>query len=341
MYNEAELVHWMHNPTKKLLPAQVDIDLTNICNQDCYYCNSAEHRAAKPVQKDHKEYIALLDKIASWRAHSPDSYGTTHTITYPGGGEPTVLNGYENVIEHTIDLGFLTSITTNGTKLHKLLEAVSVDKLQKIAWIGIDIDAGTESLYEEIRHSLGGGSWFDQVKANARALTDRGINVDLKCLVNPYNDNEQAVQDLFRYAKDVNARSLHIRPVIYNNQAHEISTEYRSWCLQAAQKQGVQYRINTSKSEPRKYHKCHQMYHFPVFCADGMMYTCCDHKGVPEFALCRWDIEDYRDSWMNQTHHNIYNRTIVEMCKPCRPNSTNNKIQQILDQPSLIEVLYK
>lgn len=341
MYNEAELVHWMHNPNLILLPAQVDIDLTNICNQDCYYCNSADHRSKSPVQKDYKEYIALLDQLAGWRAHSPRSYGTTHTITYPGGGEPTVLTNYENVIEHTIDLGFLTSITTNGTKLHKLLDKVSVQKLQKIAWIGIDIDAGSEDLYEEIRHSLGGASWFQQVKSNTRAFTDRGINVDLKCLVNPFNDNQQAVDDIFKYAKDVNARSLHIRPVIYNNQAHPISHEYKNWCVQASSKTGVAYRINTSKNEPRKYTKCHQMYHFPVFCADGTVYVCCDHKGVPEFELCRWDTEDFRDKWMNERHHQIYNQTIVDLCKPCRPNATNNRIQDILDSPQMIEVLYK
>jgi MoaA/NifB/PqqE/SkfB family radical SAM enzyme len=107
MYQHAELVHWMNNQNHmKLLPAQVDIDLTNVCNQDCYYCNSAEFRAAMPVQKKYTEYIKLLDTLASWRSHSPNSYGTTHTITYPGGGEPTVLIGYEHVIEHTIDLGF-------------------------------------------------------------------------------------------------------------------------------------------------------------------------------------------------------------------------------------------
>jgi MoaA/NifB/PqqE/SkfB family radical SAM enzyme len=101
MYQYAELVHWMQNKdSKKILPAQVDIDLTNICNQDCYYCNSAEFRKSEPIQKNYKEYIELLDKLSSWRQHSPNSFGTLHTITYPGGGEPTVLPGYENVIEH-------------------------------------------------------------------------------------------------------------------------------------------------------------------------------------------------------------------------------------------------
>lgn len=340
MYKEAELVHWMHNQQKKLLPAQVDIDLTNICNQDCYYCNSAEHRSASPVQKDYQEYIHLLDKISTWRAHSPNSMGTTHTITYPGGGEPTVLSGYENVIEHTIDLGFLTSITTNGSKLHKLLEKVSVEKLRKMAWVGIDIDAGSEDLYEEIRHSLGGKSWFNQVKYNAKTFSAHGVNVDLKVLLNPFNDNFQAINDIFKFAKDVNCRMLYFRPVIFNNVAHKITPQVKEYIQASSQKHSVPYRINTSKSEPRQYYKCHQMYHFPVFCADGYIYVCCDNKGVPEFALCRWDELDFRDSWMNEKHHQIYNQTIVQMCKPCRPNATNNKIQEIIDNPQLIEVLY-
>jgi sulfatase maturation enzyme AslB (radical SAM superfamily) len=107
MYKSAEIVHWMKNKeTHAILPAHIDIDLTNICNQDCFYCNSAEHRRASPVQKRYTEYIDLLNKLATWREYTPKSFGTLHTITFPGGGEPTLLPGYEHVLEHTIDLGF-------------------------------------------------------------------------------------------------------------------------------------------------------------------------------------------------------------------------------------------
>lgn len=341
MYREAELVHWMGNQTHKiLLPAQVDIDLTNICNQDCYYCNSADHRKVSPVQKNYREYINLLDKLSTWRSHSPSSYGTTHTITYPGGGEPTVLNGYEHVIEHTIDLGFLTSITTNGSKLDRLLDSVSVEKLKKIAWIGIDIDAGTEDLYEKIRRSLTARSLFSRVTENAKELIKAGVNVDFKCLINPYNNNEQAIIDLFSYVKSVNGRKLYFRPVIYNNVAHPISDQLRTWIEQSSKNTGVGYWINENKTQPRKYNRCHQMYHFPVFCADGHIYVCCDNKGNPKFSLGRWDEDDFRDLWMSDSHHRIYNSTNVGLCAPCRPNATNNTIQDILDNPEKIEALY-
>lgn len=341
MYHAAELVHWMHNQdTKILLPAQVDIDLTNICNQDCYYCNSAEHRASAPVQKKYNEYIALLDRLADWRAHSANSYGTTHTVTYPGGGEPTVLPGYEHVIEHTIDLGFLTSITTNGSKLDRLLDSVPVTKLRKLAWIGIDIDAGTEALYEQIRRSLTGKSLFGRVKENARELIRAGVNVDFKCLLNPYNANKQAIDDLFDYVQEVQGRKLYFRPVIYKGQAFAVTEDIQNMIRTGSQRTSVAYSINLGKTQPRTYKRCHQMYHFPVFCADGFMYVCCDNKGNPDFCIGRWDQGDFRDAWLKSRHHEIYNRTNVAFCKPCRPNMTNNAIQQILDNPASLEVLY-
>jgi sulfatase maturation enzyme AslB (radical SAM superfamily) len=341
MYQHAELVHWMRNQkTMKLLPAQVDIDLTNVCNQDCYYCNSADFRRAVPVQKKYREYIALLDKLAGWRAHTPNSYGTTHTITYPGGGEPTVLTGYENVIEHTIDLGFLTSITTNGSKLDRLLEIVPIDKLRKIGWIGIDVDAGTEALYEQIRRSLTAKSLFNRMYYNAKELIEIGVNVDFKCLINPLNDNYEAMHDLFKMVKQLNGRGLYFRPVIIDGIAYPITEDTLTMLNTLSIEFGVPHYVNTNKTLPRNYKRCHQMFHFPVFCADGKIYICCEGKGNPQFELGSWDTGDFRDLWLNERHFEIYNKTRVEFCAPCRPNITNIAIQNILDNPKNIEDLY-
>ena len=341
MYQYAELVHWMKNQgTMKILPAQVDIDLTNVCNQDCYYCNSADFRAEKPVQKKYTEYIALLDKLSGWRAHTPNSYGTTHTITYPGGGEPTVLVNYEQVIEHTIDLGFLGSITTNGSNLDKLLDHVPVDKLRKLAWIGIDIDAGTESLYEQIRRSLTAKSLFTKVCDNARGLIEAGVDVDFKALINPLNDNEEAINDLFKLVKQLGGRMIYFRPVIVDNQAYPITEATVARLEKYSKQYQLPYWANQNKTLARNYKKCHQMFHFPVFCADGKIYICCEGKGNPQFELATWDTGDFRDAWLNKRHYEIYNKTRVEFCAPCRPNISNIKIQNILDNPKDIETLY-
>ena len=340
-YNEAELVHWMRNKeTMSLLPAQVDIDLTNVCNQDCFYCNSAEFRKSDPVQKKYQEYIELLDKLATWRAHTPKSYGTTHTITYPGGGEPSILTGFEKVIEHTVDQGFLGSITTNGSYLDKLFD-MPVEKLKKLAWIGIDIDAGTEDLYEKIRRSLVKENLFERMKTNSGELIKRGANVDFKVLLCEENDTPQALEDIFAFVKQAGGRKIFFRPVIINDKAHDITYQTQSTIEQLGHKYSQPFWINNNKTMPRNYKRCHQMYHFPVFCANGKIYVCCEGKGNPQFELGRWDELDFRDLWMSERHHEIYNKTNTGLCQPCRPNKTNIEIQNMLDRPEKIEGLYK
>jgi hypothetical protein len=98
--------------------------------------------------------------------------------------------------------------------------------------------------------------------------------------------------------------------------------------------------VNTNKTLPRNYKRCHQMFHFPVFCADGKIYVCCEGKGNPQFELCNWDSGDFRDTWLTERHHEIYNKTRVEFCQPCRPNISNMKIQDLLNNPQKIETLY-
>jgi sulfatase maturation enzyme AslB (radical SAM superfamily) len=341
MYNHAEIAHWMQNQNiMKIIPAQVDIDLTNVCNQDCYYCNSAEFRRAQPVQKKYTEYITLLDQLVTWREHSPHSYGSLHTITYPGGGEPTVLTNYERVIEHTIDLGFLTSITTNGSNLNCLLDNVSVEKLRKISWIGIDIDAGTKDLYEQIRRSLTRESLFDRTIENAQNLISAGVNVDFKCLLNPLNDNIEAMNDLFALVCRVGGRQIYFRPVIVNSQAHTITEQTIAMIDKLSKQYQVPYQVNTNKTLARNYKRCHQMFQFPVFCADGKIYTCCEGKGSSQFELTNWDSGDFRDAWLNARHYEIYNQTRVEFCQPCRPNINNIQIQNALNNPKTMETLF-
>jgi sulfatase maturation enzyme AslB (radical SAM superfamily) len=326
--------------THAIIPSQVDIDLTNICNQNCFYCNSADHRARLPVQKNYKEYIKLLDKLASWRAHTPNSFGSLHTITYPGGGEPTIAPNYEKVIEHTIDLGFLTSLTTNGTKLEKLIENVSVDKLKKMGWIGIDIDAGNVDMYEKIRRSLTSTSPFEKVMRNAKELVNMGVVVDFKILLGDKNSTFNELKSIFIKAKEIGVRLVYFRPVIMHGTAFQFTDELLLNIETLSHTYKVTAKINKNKFLPREYNRCHQMFQFPVFCADGEIYTCCENKGNPLFSIGKWDENDFRDLWLSKRHFDVYNSVNTHLCQPCRPNLHNNRIQHLIDNPALLEILY-
>jgi len=339
MYQYAELVHWMKNPSKTIIPGSVDIDLTNLCDQDCYYCNSAEFRKEHPVQKKFEDYITLLDKLNDWREKYPNSYGTLHTVTYPGGGEPTLLKGYEYVVEHTIDLGFLTSVTTNGSRLDKLIKNVDPTKLKKLGWIGVDVDAGTQDLYESIRRSIPKDSIFPRVIENIKSLVNMGVNVDLKILIGEYNSNLEALHDIFALAKKLKVRQIYFRPVLLNGNVFPMQ-ELIPLLDELSEKYNVKSSYSVGKFLPRNYNRCHQMFQFPVFCADGKIYTCCENKGNPTFAIGEWDSGDFRDLWLQERHMHVYNTVNTHLCSPCRPNVHNIAVQEILNDPAKLQHLY-
>ena len=341
MYQNAEIVHWMrHQDTHIIIPAHADIDLTNICNQDCFYCNSRDFRREHPVSRNYQDYLKLLEQLSLWRQHSPKSYGTLHSLSFPGGGEPTVLKNYEVVLERAIDLGFLISLTTNGSKLENLIENVHPDKIRQMAWVGIDIDAGNEIMYEQIRRSLTKTSLFERVMHNARSLVDIGAKVDFKVLLSELNSTDTELESLFELASKIQVRMLYFRPMIINQRIFQFTEQILKKLETLSEQYSVKYKTNQGKHLPRTYNRCHQMFQFPVFAADGQIYICCENRGNPRFSIGSWIDNDPRDIWLNDLHKEIYSKINTHLCPPCRPNRNNREIQACMDDPSLLENLY-
>lgn len=338
MYQYAELVHWMKHRNSVLIPASVDIDLTNICNQDCYYCDSATFRAAHPESQNLQQYLKLIDQLSSWHSYSKETTGSLNTICFSGGGEPTLYKGYEQIIAHSIRCGFRTSLTTNGTNLDRLIYNVDVPTLQSIAWIGVDMDAGNEVMYETIRQTKT-KTVFSKVVENITMLSKIGVNVDIKILLNELNSTEEELRSVFTLAKSTGARMLYFRPTVLDNQAFDCRP-MADLIEQLGAEYQVRARINLKKFEPRTYNRCHQMYQFLIFSSDGQMYSCCENKGNQNFSIGAWNQGDFRDLWLGQQHHAMYNKINTQLCQPCRSHNHNLGIEQVMQNPELQDILF-
>ena len=128
--------------------------------------------------------------------------------------------------------------------------------------------------------------------------------------------------------------------MVLNGHSFIMNDEVANRIKTASEYYRIKADISLGRYDERQYKRCHQMYHFPMFCADGKIYICCENKGNPQFALGNWDSGDFRDLWLTERHHDIYQKTNVAFCQPCRPNITNISIQNILDDPKKIEALY-
>ena len=88
------------------MPSRVDIDLTNVCNQDCFYCNSAEFREKFLVSGPTPFYYRLIDQLYAWKETNPNHTGGINEVVFTGGGEPTVHKDYHKIVEYCIDKNF-------------------------------------------------------------------------------------------------------------------------------------------------------------------------------------------------------------------------------------------
>jgi len=315
-----------------VIPWQIDLDFTNSCNQNCFYCNSEQFRKEKPKNQEFKLFQQLINQLSVWHTVSNRSYGRLANIILSGGGEPTLYPNYEKLVENAIDLGFKLAMNTNGINLDKLLN-IPTQKLKQFSYIGLDIDSAVEETYLQIRKPNNSSiPHFQNVKQVAKEFGQQGLNLDIKSLLMEQNTNKYEIDQLFEFAAVVNARMLHLRPLVMNDTLFHISQQVESFIEESSKKYQVAFNISRQRHEPRRYTRCHQFFLAPSFCSDGQIYLCCEYKGNPKFSIGSWLDSDWQKSvWFSKKHIELYNSFTVEKCKPCRPNPTNNKIQDFLD----------
>jgi len=322
-----------------VLPSAIDIDLTNVCNQDCFYCNSADFRANYLTTPPKEKFMGLIDQLANWRSHTPLSVGTVRSINFTGGGEPTVHPHYHEIIEYAIDKGFLVTVITNASKLDKLAKHLPKEKAKRLVWIGVDIDSGIATTYEHVRRSMTTFDMLPRVKENIKLAVDAGINVDIKALLMKENTSDEEINALFNIVKETGARQLHIRPLfdLETQKIFEVTDDLKQKISAISTLTGVKYNLPENRKEPRTYTKCHQMFLYTIFAANGDINVCCESRGDRKFTVGNWLEQDPRDIWMGEKHMSVYNSINTMQCPPCKPNKINNIIQQDIDNNSLLE----
>ena len=135
----------------QVVPAQVQLILSDLCNQDCHFCAyrssngfSTEQFAGDKGERNPNRKIGLekaieiLDDCASLGVKA---------IQFTGGGEPTVHPDHLHIFEYAQDIGLETSLVTNGVLFRDGWQEV----LPKMKWVRISIDAGSAKEYAAVR----------------------------------------------------------------------------------------------------------------------------------------------------------------------------------------------
>ena len=202
----------------------VNYHITNRCNYHCTYCFGKFNGQKDPTLDDAKK---IIDNIA---LHFTQPNITDGRINFAG-GEPTLYEHLDELIDYTSSLGIRASIVTNGS----LLTPERIRSWQgKVSCIGISID----SIVCDTNLTIGRCCQnkvisLSQWSKLAKAIHDCGIDLKINAVVSRLNLDED-LAELYRALKPKKIKlfQMHLIDGI-NDQAnpYEITErEFESFC---------------------------------------------------------------------------------------------------------------
>ena len=142
---------------KLQFPITFEVDPTNKCNNDCSFCMFREFRADHRVDLDYDLYLEALDQMKMLGVRS---------ITFTGGGEPTMNMNFMNMVLAAVHKQFEVGLITNGILLDQVIPYARL-----FTFIRISLDAASADTNLRIK----GVHTFEQVvnKAGAKVVSKK------------------------------------------------------------------------------------------------------------------------------------------------------------------------
>lgn len=164
-------------------PCGVNLTVTFACNFRCGYCyqNVTGHQSQR---LDFDKCMNIIEESAEWGVVF---FGLT-------GGEPTLFEGWEALVEAICARGMTPVFTSNGVTIGSDPSIASRLYTYGLRHITISLDASTADLHHAVSRTQ---RTFDKVVAAISALVAAGVRVTIKSVLTPWNaDDMPALIDL-------------------------------------------------------------------------------------------------------------------------------------------------
>lgn len=167
-----------------LPPVAVELHWTSDCNYDCIHCSYGSRRHSKG-RLTAEQIDGVVENLIDLKVEA---------AYISGGGEPTVLKGWQEYAGRLIDGGVEVALITNGVAL----APVQSDLLGRMNYIAVSVYSTDETEYRQITESR----FFDRqwtVPSLVRQIGGRVV-VGARCVLN--NINRRSLLPLYRRARE-------------------------------------------------------------------------------------------------------------------------------------------
>ncbi len=135
---------------KVVAPKQVQLILSDLCNQDCAFCAyrmSGGFSTEQFAEGDNKNPNRKIPTEKAEEIIKDCADLGVKAIQFTGGGEPTVHPRCWEMIAYAQSLGLKTGLVTNGVRIR------DTDALENLDWIRVSVDAGMPHTYSRTRRT--------------------------------------------------------------------------------------------------------------------------------------------------------------------------------------------
>lgn len=336
-------------------PVQVQMIISDLCNQDCKFCAyRLENYASNQLFK-------VIDPITHLVNNNPNRMISkdkcleilddcveigTKAIQFTGGGEPTVHPHHIEIFTKTLDLGLDLALVTNGMIVKEQLPEI----LSRSKWVRFSIDSSNSKSYSKIRRTSE-NSYHKVLNNIEKVVKERNNYKDSDLIIGigfvVTEDNHSEIYEATKIAKDLGVDNIRITAefTVKDYTCHDkYYIESRDLARQSKEdfedSKFVVFnlfgeRIQDIIDEQPEYEICGYMHVNTYIGGDLNVYRCCNTAYNKQGLIGSIKEQRFKELWFSEEKINNFNNFKAHSCEKCTFNNKNRLINYMLDENPL------
>ena len=317
-------------------PINIEIDLSNRCSLGCEGCHFAYTHSRGPLAHSVKPDGSvstgdLMDTQLIKRVLMECVYAGVRSITWTGGGEPTLHPKFDEIIGYNpIPQG----IYTNG--VHIVSDRAELMK-DKMTWVYISLDYADRAKYQLHKKT----DAFDRVISGIKHLRTAQGNATIGIGFLLWKENWRDTAAMIHLGRDLGADYVQFRPMIWfdlNNPGvvaedtawmDELIPQLEYWKGAPDVIVDVDRFRNYQHWAGHNYPVCWWSRLQAVITPDGSLWTCVNRRGMDGDCLGNLHDEEFMSIWARHKEKEVDSRCRA-LCRGHIPNLTLNELAKPL-----------
>jgi radical SAM protein with 4Fe4S-binding SPASM domain len=310
-------------------PIRANLDLTNLCNHACPWCEPVDFRKATIADKRH-----TLSALTAYEVLQDLKELDCRAVQFSGGGEPMLHPVFGGILGQAHEFGFRTFVITNGGLIDRWIEPL----FRYADHVRVSLDASCEKEHQKMHGSKPGE--FGNVVENVKTLVKRksagtGPEVGIAYNVADCNSSPESIERLFRLAGGLGVDFVQVRPLseqtpLFLTSASGPWGQIERRVLQFG---GHSFRLEILGQRhrdvfyQREFERCYAALSLAVISANGDVAACCDERGK---IFGNVNERPFRSIWLSNKHREIASKIVPMLCQRCVQCGYNRAVERFV-----------